>query len=133
MSNALLSTPEPAQPEWALFKGNRRGLLADVVPSGQSVPDSCPNCGAWRNQLPTGLCCTTTGCQYQGRIMPSQIEGPVAITPLTQLAEQVTAKVKQLSKREGHLSFEEEQELRDSRAHLESLNRTVKWLRKQGS
>ena len=133
MSNALFSTPEPAQPEWALFKGNRRGLLADVVPSGQSVPDSCPNCGAWRSQLPTGLCCTTAGCTYEGRIMPSQVEGPIAITPLTQLAEQVTAQVKRLSKREGHLSFEEEQELGESRAQLEGLHRTIKWLRKQGS
>jgi len=64
--------------------------------------------------------------------MPSQVEGLVAITPLTQLAEQVTAKVKRLSKR-GPLSFEEEQELRESRAQLEDLHRTIKWLRKHGS
>ncbi|RZK36237.1 MAG: hypothetical protein EOO61_10690 [Hymenobacter sp.] len=133
MRNARLSTSEPAQPEWALLKGNRRGLLAEVAPSGQSVPDSCSNCGAWRSQLPTGLCCITAGCRYEGRIMPSQIEGPIAITPLTQLAEQVTAKVKRLTERDSHLSFEEKQELRESRTQLESLNRTVKWLRKQGS
>jgi hypothetical protein len=65
--------------------------------------------------------------------MPSQIEGPIAIAPLTQLADQVTAEVKRLSKREAHLSFEDEQELRDNRAHLENLQRTIKWLRKQGS
>ena len=65
--------------------------------------------------------------------MPSQIEGPIAITPLMQLADQVTAEVKRLSKWEGHLSFEDEQELSSSRAHLEDLKRTIKWLRKHGS
>lgn len=65
--------------------------------------------------------------------MPSQVEGPIAIIPLTQLVEQVTAKVKLLSKRKGHLAFEQEHELRDSRAQLENLQRTIKWLRKQGS
>jgi hypothetical protein len=65
--------------------------------------------------------------------MPSQIEGPIAIAPLTQLADQVTAEVKRLSKWEAHLSFEDEQELRDKRAHLENLKRTIKWLRKQSS
>lgn len=65
--------------------------------------------------------------------MPSQIEGPIAISPLTQLADQVTAEVKRLSKWEGHLSFEDEQELSSSRAQLEDLKRTIKWLHKQGS
>jgi cytochrome c oxidase assembly factor CtaG len=116
-----------------LFKGNRRGLLADMVPSGQSVPDSCPACGAWRSQLAQGLCCTTTGCQHAGQLMPSQLEGPVALTPLLQRADQVQAEVKRLSKREGRLSFDDEQELRESRAYLEGLQRTIRWLRKHGS
>jgi hypothetical protein len=59
--------------------------------------------------------------------MPSQIESPISITPLTQLADQVTAEVKRLSKWEGHLSFEDKQELSSSCAPLESLKRTVKW------
>lgn len=65
--------------------------------------------------------------------MPSQIEGPIALMPLTQLADQVAAEVKRLGKWEGHLSFEDEQELSSNRAHLENLKRTIKWLRKHGS
>jgi len=133
MSSAPPILPAPVKQTLVLFKGNRRGLLADLVPSGQSVPDSCPACGAWRSQLAQGLCCTTAGCQYEGQLMPSQLEGPVALTPLLQRADQVQAEVKRLSKRAGRLSFDDEQELTESRAHLASLQKTIKWLRKHSS
>lgn len=48
------------------FAGNSRGLVGNWVLAGQAVPNSCAECGGWREQYAGFLRCTTPACPQLG-------------------------------------------------------------------